>query len=150
MPNIDPSDRAAIHDLLAAYCHRIDVNDVDGLVALFTADCRVDFGPELGAVEGVERLRRSFGAVGRFFAATTHLVTNVLVTPSGPDLAEVASSFHAWHRYRDGRPDSDLWGQYHDVVVHRDGRWLIHARELRVAGSRNFHASDMLPLDRHG
>ena len=49
-------DRQAIGDLLTEYCRALDLMDLDAIAKVFTADCRVEYGPE-------ERLT-SHGAAG--------------------------------------------------------------------------------------
>jgi hypothetical protein len=40
------ADRQAIHDVLVDYCRLLDGMELDELAALFTVDCRIDFGPD--------------------------------------------------------------------------------------------------------
>ncbi len=52
-----PEDRGAISDLLARYCLTLDVDDVDGWVALFTADARfLVYGRSWDGHEGLRRM----------------------------------------------------------------------------------------------
>ena len=55
------TDRTEIASAKAAYCRAADAVDVDGMLAIFTADCQIDFAPEVatvGKANGVEELRR--------------------------------------------------------------------------------------------
>ena len=54
----------------------------------------------------------------------------------------------AWHRYTRERPDSTVYGQYHDVVVRVEGKWMFKRRELRVSGHRDFHVKESMPIGR--
>jgi hypothetical protein len=64
------------------------------------------------------------------------------------DEATVRSVLYAWHRYTRDRPDGHVWGQYHDVMVRVDGQWRFKRRELRAAGTRDFHVKQQIPLGR--
>jgi SnoaL-like domain len=52
-----PEDRGAISDLLARYCLTLDLDDVDGWVALFTPDARYHvYGRSFDGHEGLRRM----------------------------------------------------------------------------------------------
>jgi hypothetical protein len=52
-----PEDRGAITDLLARYCLTLDLDDVDGWVALFTPDARYHvYGRSFDGHEGLRRM----------------------------------------------------------------------------------------------
>ena len=38
-------DRQAIADLLTEYCRALDLMDLETIAKIFTADCRVEYGP---------------------------------------------------------------------------------------------------------
>lgn len=138
-----------IRDLLSDYAFHLDMNETDALAALFTDDCSVIYGPGFGA-EGIEAYRKTLEGVGSYFAATSHHVSNIRITFETAGTARVRSTLYAWHRYRRERPDGILWGQYHDLVTRRDGRWRFRKRELRTAGVEAFHTKpeQQLPIGR--
>jgi ketosteroid isomerase-like protein len=82
-------DRAAIVDLVGSYAHAIDDRDVDGVVACFAADGRMEFaGGEIPPATGHEELRRTFTAAfatPRLAppATSTHLMSDTLVVLDG-------------------------------------------------------------------
>lgn len=136
-------DRNEIEQLLFDYANFLDLNEVDQLVALFTPDCHIAYGPDHGA-DGAEAYRETLAhekfGVGAFFAATSHHVSNVVIDFVDADTAQVRSTLYAWHRYTRERPDGVVMGQYHDTIVRRDGTWRIHRRELKHAGTETYHA----------
>jgi ketosteroid isomerase-like protein len=135
--------RRAIYD----YAYRLDMNHPDELASLFVEDCEVVYGPNFGA-EGIEAYRRTLDGIGEFFEATSHHVSNIVIEFNGEDEATVRSVLYAWHRYRKDRPDGHVWGQYHDVMVRVDGEWRFKRRELRAAGTKDFHVKQQIPLGR--
>jgi hypothetical protein len=137
--------RRVIHD----YAFHLDMNEPDELACLFVEDCQVVYGPNFGA-EGIEAYRRTLEGIGEFFQATSHHVSNIVVEFTGDDEATVRSVLYAWHRYRRERPDGHVWGQYHDVMVRVDGQWRFKRRELRAAGTKDFHVKHQIPLGRAG
>jgi hypothetical protein len=130
----------AIVDLVHRYSHCADHRLHDELVALFTEDCVVDYGPGFGPpVRGRDALRALFGA-GEGFAATSHHNANVLVTFEGDDRARVVTSVYAWHRSASGATPQ-IWGCYHDVAVRTAQGWKLAERTLRVAGHEQWAAA---------
>lgn len=82
------TDREAILDVVARYAHTVDSRDVDGILACFTSDGRMDFEGGRMSGEGHEGLRAAF--TDAFAqpalappAASTHLMANTLVTIEG-------------------------------------------------------------------
>jgi len=140
-------DAEEIRRLIYDYAFHLDMNHPDDLAALFVDDCEVVYGPTFGA-EGIEAYKKTLEGIGEFFEATSHHVTNIVVDFTREDEAVVRSVLYAWHRYTRDRPDSHVWGQYHDVVVHVDGQWRFKRRELRAAGTKDFHVKQQIPLGR--
>ena len=143
-------DRQAVIDLIYAYCFHFDRNEPAEVARLFTDDARIDYGPETTTIIGANAIAKTI-AVGltTTFAATSHHVSNTRLSIEGPDVICSVSYLYAWHRYLDGSPDGELWGQYHHRFVRTQRGWLISKLELRAAGSRDFHRSAMHPIGRH-
>jgi uncharacterized protein (TIGR02246 family) len=136
-----------IRRLIYDYAFHLDMNHPEELADLFVDDCEVVYGPGFGA-EGKEAYLRTLDGIGEFFAATSHHVSNVVVDFDGDDAATARSVLYAWHRYNRERPDGHVWGQYHDELVRVDGRWRFRRRELRAAGTTDFHVKSMIALGR--
>jgi hypothetical protein len=139
-----------IQKLLFDYAFHLDMNQTEELAALFENDCSVSYGPGFGA-EGLAAYRKTLEGVGSYFAATSHHVSNVVISFETPDLARVRSVLYAWHRYRRERPDGILWGQYHDLVSRKFGQWRFQKRELKTTGVTDFHTKPeyQTPIGRH-
>jgi hypothetical protein len=135
--------RGLIHD----YAFHLDMNHPRELADLFVNDCEVVYGPGFGA-EGKEAYLQTLDGIGEFFEATSHHVSNISVDFLSEDAATARSILYAWHRYTRDRPDGHVWGQYHDHFVRVAGRWLFKRRELRAAGTQDFHVKSMLPIGR--
>jgi ketosteroid isomerase-like protein len=140
-------DADEIRRLIYDYAFHLDMNHPDELAGLFVEDCEVIYGPTFGA-EGIEAYKRTLEGIGEFFEATSHHVSNIVVDFVSEDEALVRSVLYAWHRYTRDRPDSHVWGQYHDTVVNVDGQWRFKRRELRAAGTKDFHVKQQIPLGR--
>lgn len=141
------AEEKAIERLLFNYAFHLDMNQTEELTALFLEDCEVIYGPGFGA-EGREAYAKTLEGVGSFFKATSHHVSNIVIDLKSPDEAHVRSVVYAWHRYNRDMPDSHLWGQYHDIIVRKDGQWRFKRRELRTTGEKDFHVKKTLPIGR--
>lgn len=137
-----------IRRLIYQYAFHLDMNHPDALAELFVEDCEVVYGPGFGA-EGRDEYRKTLEGIDSFFEATSHHVSNTVIDFTAEDEANVRSVVYALHRYRRDRPDSHVWGQYHDVFVKTDGEWKFKRRELRSAASTNYHVKDEIPLGRN-
>jgi ketosteroid isomerase-like protein len=141
--------REAISDLIHAYCFHFDQNEPEAVAALFTEGARVDYGPEVEPIVGAAQIAPRI-AVGltEIFAATSHHVSNIRIVFDDADRASSVSYLYAWHRYRDGSPDGELWGRYHHRFERTEAGWRIAELVLRAVGTRDFHRARMHPIDR--
>jgi hypothetical protein len=140
-------DKDEIVDLIHRYSYCVDHRLYDDVVALFTEDCIVDYGPNNQPVRSRVALRRLFGHPEGGFEATSHHNANVLVTFGGSDHATVLTSVYAWHERSDGTTPR-LWGYYHDSVARTSEGWRIAERELRVLGVEDWHSNWHWALDK--
>ena len=142
-------DRIAIADLLYAYAWHFDRNEPDELGGLFCDDAMVDYGPDFPNVVGRRNLVAAVARGQReTFAAASHHISNVRISPDGAGGASATAYVYAWTRYRSGAPDGQMWGQYHCRVRRTAQGWRISEMVLRVAGMQNFHRSTMHPIGR--
>jgi ketosteroid isomerase-like protein len=131
-------DKDAIRTVLYDYAYFLDMNMTTELAGLFTEDCYIAYGPGFGA-DGIDEYRKTLEGVGTFFTATSHHVSNVKIEFEDDDTAKVRSAVYAWHRYQRERPDGHVMGQYHDVLVRTAEGWRFKRRELKHAGTIDFH-----------
>ena len=147
--SLNADDRAAIADLLYAYAWHFDRNEPEELGELFTDDARIDYGPEFPDVIGRAEIIAAVGrGLNEVFTASSHHVSNVRISPDGPQEAEVTAYVYSWTSYRSGAPDGDMWGQYHCRVRAGATGWQISEMVLKVAGIKNFHRGTMHPIGR--
>jgi ketosteroid isomerase-like protein len=125
-------DRQEITDLIYEYCRALDAMDLDALVALFTADCVVDYGPQIRS-EGATALRRDLARMWRW-ARTSHHSGGVQIRFDDSDSASVCSYVLAWHEAPDGST-ATMMGQYHDQVRRTAGGWRIATRRQLLTGN---------------
>jgi len=142
-------DKAEIINLIHAYCSHFDRAEADEVLALFTEDAVVDYGPDVPTMNGVNEIGPMIvRGLRSFFAATSHHISNVTIQFDGPDMAQGVSYLYAWHRYLDNRPNSELWGQYHHAFRRTPEGWKISRLRLSAAGSDGFHRETMHPIGR--
>jgi len=142
-------DKAAIADVIHAYCFHFDRAEPEAVVALFTGDAVVDYGPGLPAITGHDEIGGTVSrGLAELFEATSHHVSNIVIRFEGPERASSVCYLYAWHRYRDGRPDSELWAQYHHDWRRTPEGWKIARLVLRAAGMEDFHRETMYPIGR--
>ncbi len=142
-------DKDEIAGLIHAYCYHFDRAEPDEVLALFTEDAVVDYGPDVPVMTGVAALRPMVtNGLANFFAATSHHVSNIMIRFDGPDTAHSHCHLYAWHRYGETGAESELWGQYHHSFRRMQGGWRIARLTLSAAGARNFHRAAMHPIGR--
>jgi hypothetical protein len=142
-------DQGAITDVIHAYCYHFDRNEPDLVAALFSDEAVVDYGPETENLVGVVAIRTAVArGLTQIFAATSHHVSNVRITFDGADAARSVCYLYAWHRYRSGAPDGELWAQYHHDFVRTERGWKISRLVLKAAGMTHFHRARMHPIGR--
>lgn len=137
----------AIKRLIFDYAFHLDMNHPKELADLFIEDCVVVYAPNFGAV-GREAYAKTLDGIGSYFVGTSHHVSNIVIDFKSENEANVRSVVYAWHRYSRERPDSHVWGQYHDFVVRVDGEWRFKRRELRTSGAKDFHVKEVMPIGR--
>ncbi len=143
------SDKAAIADVIHAYCFHYDRAEAEKVVALFTDDAVVDYGPGLPVMRGRDEIAPVIArGLAELFAATSHHVSNIVIAFDGPDSATSVCYLYAWHRYRDRERTGELWGQYHHALRRTAQGWKIARLELRAAGTQDFHRDAMHPIGR--
>jgi ketosteroid isomerase-like protein len=130
------TDRVLITEVIHEYCRALDAMELDAVAALFTADCVVEYGPDLHS-SGALGLRHDLGRMWRW-ARTAHHSSNVLLRFPGPDEARATSSVWAWHEAPDGST-ATMTGQYHDRLVRTGDGWRIaHRRQLMTGNDAGF------------
>lgn len=133
-------DRQNLADLVYAYCFHFDNNEPEAVAALFTEDARIDYGPEVEPIVGKAKIVPSIEAgLEERFLATSHHLSNMRIRFETPDTASAVAYVYAWHRYRDGGPDGELWGRYHYRFRRTLGGWKIAELVLQAAGTKDFH-----------
>lgn len=135
MTPVPAADRAAIDDVMALYCERVDEYDIDAVAALFTEDCVTDYGPGRGGeVRGRAAVRDRIAAGQAQFRRTHHQLgqSRVAPDPADPDRASATTYVTATHEEWGGA----FWRahlRYVDELVRRDGAWLLAARRVHAA-----------------
>ena len=129
MSHLTAEDRLAIAEIMAAYCHAIDLGRWDDFPSLFTDDCRLDFGSLMGVFEGRDGLRRFADMLGGIGLFMRHYTTNLIVTGDG-ERARAESYVLAVT----GAPgsSSQATGRYEDELVKVNGRWRIRVRRALI------------------
>ena len=141
--------KADIAEVIHAYCYHFDRAEAERVVALFTEDAVVDYGPGLPTLTGrAEILDTVARGLAQLFAATSHHVSNIGIRLETAERATSVCYLYAWHRYIGGARDGELWGQYHHDFRREDGQWRISRLVLKAAGTDGFHRDTMHPIGR--
>lgn len=141
--------KAAITDLFHAYAMHFDRNEPEAVAALFTDDALIDYGPDVPPIRGRSQIVPRIGpGLNEIFAATSHHLSNITIRFDDDETAFAIAYVYAWHRYRDGSPDGELWGQYHNRFRRTADGWRIAELVLEVAGVSDFHRANMHTLER--
>lgn len=138
-------DRQEITDLVYEYCRALDAMDLDALVALFTPDCVVDYGPQIRS-EGATALRGDLARMWRW-ARTSHHSGAVQIKFDDVDSALVSSYVLAWHETNDGST-ATMMGQYHDRVRRTADGWRIATRRQVLTGNDAGFTVGINPFER--
>ena len=129
------TDRAAIADLMARYCERVDEYDIDAVAELFTEDCVTDYGPGRGGeVAGRAAVRDRIAAGQAQFRRTHHQLgqSRVELDPADAGRASAVTYVTATH----GEWDGTFWRahlRYVDELVRRAEGWRLAARRVHAA-----------------
>ncbi|MFT4767752.1 MAG: ketosteroid isomerase-like protein [Glaciecola sp.] len=141
-------DRQAITELIYRYCECFDRNDPEGVAALFTDDALVDYNPDTPNIAGADLAATIALGLSDTFAASSHHVSNIIISVESGDTANSLSYVDAWHRYHSGAPDGFLWGRYlHQYRRTSDG-WRISSLLLQASGTVDFHRERMHGIGR--
>ena len=136
-PKVSVEDRLDLQDLIARYAWALDTGDVEGLVAVFTADCvmteEVFEDPDIWhGHDGIRGLARHyFSAPG--FPGRQHHTTQVQFKPQDDGSVDIRS--FAFVTECEGEPPYLLrfTGYYEDRAVRdADGQWRFKARTVRL------------------
>ena len=137
----------AIERIIHDYAYYLDMNQPEKMVELFVDDCEVSYAPNFGA-SGIEAYKKTLDGIGTFFKGTSHHVSGVVIDWVNDSEANVRAIVLAVHRYTRERPDGILYGQYHDVVVKRDGQWKFKTRILKTTMTTDYHVKTANPIGR--
>jgi 3-phenylpropionate/cinnamic acid dioxygenase small subunit len=122
---LDIDDRVAITDLIKLHGHHADDGDLDAMLGLFTEDVVYDLtGVDMPVLVGHEQIRAIAKEIGDD-NPVAHLVTNIVLSPVGPD--EVHARSKGIAVMGNGRAGS---ATYDDVVIRTDKGWRISKRRI--------------------
>lgn len=130
-------DRAAIENLIVTYAHVYDALDADGYASVFAEDADFTFGGNTlhgrAAIRGVitgALERRSKAPANEPVAKTYHIISNTRIEFVSDTEAKHRSYWQVVSRTGTSAPVVVNVGVYEDVVVKRNGEWLIQSRVI--------------------
>lgn len=130
-------DRAAIQALVVRYVTALDTLDADAYAAVFAEDAEFEVGGSSyegraqirGIVTRLLESRAAREAEGRPAASLYHVMTNTAIEIVDEDEARHQSYYQTVR----ARPGAEVvigtMGRYEDVLVKRNGEWLIKSRK---------------------
>jgi len=133
-------DRIAVEDVMARYVWAVDSLDAEGYVAVFTEDAIIDSNGSISKgheeirkiVTGLIQRRENNKAKGLPTANLYHVISNVRITFPKPNEALHQSYWQTVYRDADGKMTAAAMGRSEDLLVKRNGNWLIQSRKLTV------------------
>jgi uncharacterized protein (TIGR02246 family) len=133
-------DKAAIEDVLVQYTRALDTLDADKYASVFTDDAVFELGGgevRTGRAEirsiitGLQESRAEREAAG---TATPALMHHVMTNATLEVVSDREAHHYAYWMTIIGDADNSYrvaaMGHYEDVIVKRDGEWLIQSRKL--------------------
>jgi len=131
-------DKLDIQSLIVRYGTALDTLDADMYAGVFTTDAELDVAGNVRKgrqqireiVTGLQKTRDENKAKGTASPALRHVISNTAIEIVNNNEAHHRSY---WQTVRVG-PSSQVTvgaiGQYEDVIVKRDGQWLIRSRKI--------------------
>jgi len=133
-------DRIAVEDVMARYVWAVDSLDPEGYVAVFTEDAIIDSNGSIS--KGHEEIRKIVTSLiqrrddnkakGLPTSNLYHVISNVRITFPKPSEALHQSYWQTVYRDTDGKITAAAMGRSEDLLVKRNGKWLIQSRKLTV------------------
>lgn len=137
-------DRQAVEELVHKYCYYFDRNQPEELAKLFAEDAIVDYGPEVANLIGrAQILEMVSKGLAETFLATSHHISNFMITSQSSDAVISTCYLYAWHKYRSKDEIGHLWGGYEHEFIKIEGKWFIKKLKLFGVGMQDFHRSNM-------
>ena len=131
-------DRSAIQSLIVRYGTALDTLDADGYAGVFTEDAELDVAGNVrkgrqqirAIVTGLQDSRATNKANGTPTSVLYHVISNTAIEIIGNNEARQHSY---WQTVRVGANNQitvGAIGRYDDVLVKRNGQWLIRSRKI--------------------
>lgn len=143
------TDRVAITAVLNTYARLVDEREFAAVAGVFTDDCLAEYGLR------EDDTLRSAAAVADWLTrqlsdgtATSHHISNVLVTFTDADHAETTSYVHAWHGMPGAPVDPVILARYVDSFARTPTGWRIAHRRMFAHGLIGFPDGILRPLPR--
>jgi SnoaL-like domain len=137
-------DRQAVEELVYKYCYYFDRNQPQELSELFSIDAVVDYGPEISNLTSRKQIFEMVSkGLAETFLATSHHISNFMITSQSNSSATSTSYVYAWHKYRSKEEIGHLWGGYEHEFIKIEGKWFIKNLKLFGVGLQDFHRNTM-------
>jgi uncharacterized protein (TIGR02246 family) len=132
-------DKDAIGRVLVDYTHALDTLDADQYAGVFAEDAVFDMGREVrtgraqirDVIVGLQKSRAEREAAGTAKPTLMHhVMTNETLEIVSPTEARHYAYWMTILGNQEDKYTVASMGHYEDVIVKRDGRWLIETRKL--------------------
>lgn len=130
-------DTVAIQQLIVKYAHAYDSLDVEGYVGVFADDAVFKFtGNQLNGKEDIRKFitsakqRKDSAPATDKPVRTYHSITNTLIEFKSATEAHHRSYWQMLSGPAGGPITVSNVGYYDDIVVKRNGKWLIQSRNI--------------------
>ena len=125
------SDRLEINEILARYCHALDMQNWPAFRALFTADARMDFAAFGGPVGSVADVEAHLRPVLESLKGSEHVSTTVMIDLEGDTAKARSAAIVPLTRALDDGGEYTLFNGlfYEDELTRTADGWRISARK---------------------
>jgi uncharacterized protein (TIGR02246 family) len=137
MTDARAQDRAAIQNLIVKYAHTYDALDADGYVSVFADDAEFTFGgntlhgrAEIRNVITSALERRANATPAESATKSYHSISNTLIDFVSDNEARHRSYWQVVVGPSGGPFSVTNMGVYEDVIMKRNGEWLIQKRTI--------------------
>lgn len=121
--------RAAISELVGAYCEGVDRRDIGRFLPLWHEDASSLIPGGRGDFHGLDAISQSQAVIAKAWKQTCHWTTNHVITFETSDRALGRSDVFAMCEHLDGKV-SFVAGTYEDVYERRDSVWKFSSRTV--------------------
>lgn len=128
-------DRAAIAELMHAYCRLADQLDAPAMMETFTEDCIASYVEGQPPLQGRAAVRAALAGFLECVVGGSHYIANLELVFESDDRVAGAMYMYSWQRFRVSGITADChrWGRYEARFERTEAGWKISCLRLLSA-----------------